>query len=155
MFFFRDKKTSFLRRMGMAKSLGLAVGVFAFFMMPELFGAEIPTHLQWGVLLWYITFGAFIGLGGVMTEHPLWKSCFIFTSDKWRPFLRGGFFGAWLNFVLSVLMYETLTDLMLYMEYNPFGDTNIMALLALEGLIFGSLIDVLSTKFGGEGKKLL
>ncbi len=159
MFFFRNKHDTFVRRMSMAKGLGLLIGALgAFMVLPWYFrGATIITpHFQWGMFLWYVTFGGLIGLVGVVKECPFFGKKSLFTrSDFWRPILRGGGLGAWLNLVLSVLMYDQFASMIATMNLWAWADWHVFVWAIVEGFIVGSIIDAVATRFGGEGKTLL
>jgi len=139
-----------------AKGFGLLIGLLSgFLFLPYYMGPYLTLSLQWGVVLWYLTFGAIIGLSGLLTICPLMGKKCPLHSKKWRPFWRGGFIGAWLNFVLAVIMYDTLSIIMTYFAILPFANINLLFLAAIEGFIVGAFIDLLATKFGGEGKEIL
>ena len=137
-----DPYSYLLKRLAIAKSVGFAIGLLAFFLVPVIWPGE-NMWLRVGVLLWYGTFGAVIGLIGIFDYHPLLK----FRMPFW---FRGLFLGAWFNFVLAVLMYEKFTVLMAEMGGvmanfdNPFW-------IVAEGAVLGLLIDGIATKFAGEG----
>ncbi len=140
-----QKKYSLPKRMLIAKGLGVIIGLFGFFMLPVIWdGAD--SMLRWGILLWYTTFGAIIGIFGLLTTHPCWKSISL-------PFwVRGTLIGAWMNFVLVFFAHAQMLDML--------ESVNIMGLtcpfwFVLEGAILGFIIDMLATKYGGEGKSLL
>ncbi len=157
MFLFHKKTKTLLRRMTNAKGLGLLIGLLGgFLFLPYYMGPYLTLSLQWGIVLWYLTFGVIIGLGGLLTACPLMgKNCPLSKTKKWRPFWRGGFLGAWLNFVLAVIMYDTFTIIMTYFSVFPFANINILLLAAIEGFIVGAFIDLIATKFGGEGREIL
>ncbi|MBT5219555.1 MAG: hypothetical protein HOI35_04825 [Woeseia sp.] len=98
-------------------------------------------------MLWYTTFGAIIGVFGVFTWHPILK-----LPMPW--WIRAPILGAWMNFVLTLLAYETLSRFML----TAFGPNGLIASpywFALEGAIVGLAIGYFATRFGGEGNRLL
>lgn len=140
------KNPSLITRIAIGKTVGLIIGLVAFFLLPQLM-PDVSLHLRWGVLLWYITFGAIIAVFGVMTWHPIFK-----LPLPW--WFMSPFVGAWLNFVLSLVAYDTLEALM----RSTFGENGLIASpfwLALEGALFGFIIGYLATKYGGEGSALL
>ena len=69
--------------------------------------------LRWGILLWYTTLGAIIGVFGVYTWNPVLK----LPMPWWflAPLL-----GAWMNFVLTFFAYDTLAAAMASM-FGPEG----------------------------------
>jgi len=134
---------SLITRIAIGKTIGLIVGLLGFFLLP-LFLPDVDVFLRWGVLLWYITFGATIGVFGVITYHPILKMPF-----PW--WFRSTFMGAWLNFVLTFFAYDDLKVLM----QSMFGESGLMTSpfwIVAEGAIVGLIIGYFATKFGGEGK---
>ena len=129
-------------RIAIGKSIGFLIGITAFFFIPQFLPEASPT-LKWGVFLWYIVFGAVIGVFGVYTKIPL-----INMRMPW--WLRGAYIGAWLNFTISLIAYDTLAQLMV----SVFGENGLLISpfwVVLEGAIFGFVIEYFATKFGGEG----
>jgi hypothetical protein len=141
--------------MFVAKTFGLVLGIAGYLLAPVYLGAYVSPYLQWGILLWGLTFGTVIGLMGLITECPFWKHCPIYQWSAWRPIWRGGFVGAWLEFVVAVLLYESLAEMAMYLGWGPFVEGNILLLAALEGFVWGAIIDFTATKIGGDGKKIL
>jgi|GEM_PF-196932 len=152
---FHHKTKTIGRRMFVAKVCGLLIGIVGYLFAPAFLGVYISPYLQWGILLWGLTFGTIIGLMGVFTECPFWKHCPIYRWNALRPILRGGFVGAWLEFMLAILLYDSITELALYLNWGTFFEANILVLAAVEGFLIGAIIDSLSTKIGGDGKKIL
>jgi hypothetical protein len=138
-----NAQPSLVRRLGMAKILGLTIGLIAFFVIPQLWPQE-SIWLRIGICLWYTTFGVFIGLAGIVNHHPM--------LEVPLPFwFRGIFFGGWLNLVLAFLMYEKLQALLAALGTSftsPFW-------IISEGMVLGLAIDGICTWFGGEGRQLL
>ena len=137
---------SLVLRIAIGKVIGLVIGLIGFIILP-LIMPEADPYLRWGVLLWYITFGAIIGVFGVFTYHPVLK-----LPMPW--WVRAPLMGAWLNFVLSLIAYDKL----LLVMQAVFGEGGFIASpfwLAAEGTFFGFLIGYFATKFGGEGQALL
>ena len=137
---------SLMTRIAIGKIIGALIGVTAFFFIPQ-FLPESSVTLHWGVLLWYITFGAIIGVFGVYTTIPVLN-----VSMPW--WISGACIGAWLNFVISLIAYDTLEQLMVAV----FGVDGVLLSpfwVVLEGAVFGFAIDYLATKFGGEGAAIV
>jgi hypothetical protein len=134
----------FVRRIIVAKTLGFLFGLIAFLFLPCIIPDDC--RLCWGVFLWYTTFGGIIGLMGIINQHPLWPKFRI------NAFFRGIFIGAWLNFVLVFFAYEKLE---LVLSRVDFMGMTSPWWFVLEGAILGLIIDLLATKYGGEGKKIL
>lgn len=133
-------------RIAIGKLIGAAIGIAAFFLIP-VYLPDSSVTLHWGVLLWYITFGAVIGVFGVYTRIPVFNLSF-----PW--WFRGAYIGAWLNFAVALLAYDYLSQLMIAF----FGVDGIMTSpfwMILEGAIVGFFIDLLATKYGGEGADIV
>lgn len=103
--------------------------------------------LRFGILCWYITVGAFIGVFGVMTYHPVLR-----LPMPW--WFRSTLIGAWMNFVLTLFVYD---DFKLIMEqtFGPNGAISSPFWFVLEGAIIGMIMGFFATRFGGEGKDTL
>ena len=97
------------------------------------------------VVFWYTTVGAFIGVFGVFTWHPILK-----LPMPW--WFRSVWVGAWMNFVLTLFIYDLLQAYMTFF----FGENGVISSpfwFVLEGALVGLLIGFLATRFGGEGKE--
>jgi len=93
---------SLTTRIAIGKTVGLAIGLVGFFTLPALY-PEASWQLRWGVLLWYVTVGAVIGLAGVYTRHPV-----LMLPLPW--WVRAPVIGAWLNFMLTFFAYREMSD---------------------------------------------
>ena len=133
---------SLMTRIAVGKTLGLVIGVIAFVTIP-LFLPEADLWLRWGILLWYITFGAIIGLFGVFSYHPLLK-----LPLPW--WIRASFMGAWLNFVLVFFAHKEMSAMMIGV-FGEHGALTSPFWFAAEGAILGLIIGYFATRFGGEG----
>ena len=98
-----------------------------------------------GILVWYTTFGAMIGILGMINFHPLLKIAMPF-------WFRGIVFGAWFNLVAVFLAHEQFAA---FLKALDMGSLESPFWFVLEGAIVGLLIDGVATRFGGEGKSLL
>ena len=133
---------SLTTRIAIGKLTGLVFGLAGFLTLP-LFAPEATWLLRWGVLLWYTTLGAIIGVFGVYTYHPVLK-----LPMPW--WFRAPLIGAWMNFVLTLLAYDTLQSVM----HAFMGADGLMKSpfwFTLEGAVVGLVIGYLATRFGGEG----
>lgn len=134
---------SLITRIVIGKGLGFLFGLIGFISLPY-FLAEPELMLRWGIMLWYTTMGAIIGVFGVFTYHPILKLPF-----PW--WFRAPLIGAWMNFVLTLLLYDVLQALML----EIFGVSSLFSSpywFVLEGALVGLFIGYFATRFGGEGK---
>lgn len=135
---------SLITRIAIGKTVGFIIGLCGFFLMPILFG-ETDLMIRWGIVFWYTTVGAFIGVFGVFTWHPILK-----LPMPW--WFRSFWIGAWMNFVLTLFIYERLQG---YMT-TFFGESGVISSpfwLVAEGALVGLLMGFLATRFGGEGKE--
>ena len=141
-----SRKALLVRRLGMAKMIGFAVGLLGFAWFLKFWpGVDMWTRV--GFLLWYTTFGVWIGILGVVTVHPVLK----FSIPFW---FRGIAFGGWLNLVLVFLMHDRFSQLMQSNSSLTWGLQSPFWFV-VEGMILGVAIDGVSTWFGGEGSDLL
>ncbi len=138
------EKPSLVTRIAVGKGVGLVVGLAGFVLLPY-FAPEAGWLIRWGVLLWYTTLGALIGVFGVFDYHPILK-----LPMPW--WVRAPFLGAWMNFVLTFFAYDTFRDMLVAM----FGAGSALTSpfwFVLEGALVGLLIGYFATRFGGEGKE--
>ena len=139
-------KPSLLVRIAVGKGIGSLIGLAGFVLLPS-FVPEAGWLLRWGVLLWYTTLGAIIGVFGVVTWHPVLR-----LPLPWWIF--SPFLGAWMNFVLTFFAYDTMKAMMM----SLFGAGGILTYpfwFAAEGAVVGLVIGYFATRFGGEGKATL
>jgi hypothetical protein len=133
---------SLMTRIAIGKGIGFVIGLIGMLTLPSMM-PEIGTMARWGFLFWYITFGAIIGIFGVFTLHPILR-----LPLPW--WFMSPFVGAWLNFVLTLFIYDMLAAGMLSF-FGPNGALSSPFWLVAEGAIVGLLIGYFATRFGGEG----
>jgi len=135
---------SLFTRIAIGKGIGFLFGLLGFIFLPYFY-PEAGLMIRWGVLLWYTTVGAVIGVFGVFTYHPILK-----LPMPW--WVRAPVIGGWMNFVLVFFAYDQFYDMMIYM----FGTDGLMTSpfwAVSEGMLVGLIIGYFATKFGGEGKE--
>ena len=135
-------KPSLMTRIVVGKGIGFLFGLAGFILLP-FFVPEAGWLLRWGILLWYTTLGAIIGVFGVFTWHPALKLPF-----PW--WFRAPLMGAWMNFVLTFFAYADMQAMMISM----FGEDGAMTSpfwFTAEGAVVGLVIGYFATRFGGEG----
>ena len=140
------KNPSLITRIAIGKGLGLVIGLAGFICLPY-FLPEVVSLTRWGILLWYITVGAIIGVFGVFTYHPILK-----LPMPW--WFRAPLIGAWMNFVLVFFAYDVMFDMMA----RVFGENGLFSSpfwFAAEGAIIGLVIGYFATMFGGEGRETI
>ncbi len=98
------EKPSLVTRIAIGKGIGFLVGLIGFIFLP-FFLPEAGWLIRWGILLWYTTLGAIIG---VFTYHPVLK-----LPMPW--WFRAPLLGAWMNFVLTFFAYDTMKDMLVAM----------------------------------------
>ena len=139
-------KPSLMTRIAVGKMIGFLFGLAGFILLPY-FVPDSGWMVRWGILLWYTTLGALIGVFGVFTWHPILK-----LPMPW--WFRAPFLGAWMNFVLTLFAYE----LMERMLVSLFGEQGLFSSpfwFVLEGAFIGLVIGFFATRFGGEGSATL
>lgn len=135
---------SLITRIAIGKAIGFIFGLIGFISLPY-FLPEADCLLRWGILLWYTTLGAIIGMFGVFTYHPVLKLPF-----PW--WFRSSVVGGWMNFVLVFFAYDAMQSMMIAV----FGENGLLTSpfwFTAEGAIAGLIIGYFATRFGGEGKE--
>ncbi len=138
------EKPSLVTRIAIGKGVGFAFGLIGFLSLPYI-APEAGLMIRWGILLWYTTPGALIGVFGVFTRHPVLK-----LPLPW--WLRAPFLGAWMNFVLTLFAYDAMAEVMV----EVFGAAGLLTSpfwFVLEGALVGLVIGYAATRFGGEGEE--
>ncbi|PMG48072.1 hypothetical protein [Shewanella sp. 10N.286.52.B9] len=133
---------SLVTRTAVGKLIGLAFGVLCFWIVPWL-APETSLLFLWGLLLWYITFGAIIGLAGVFDYHPVLK-----IAMPW--WLTATIMGGWMNLVFTFVAYDQIQALMVAI-FGLGGSLQSPFWFVADGLIAGWIIGYFATKFGGYG----
>ena len=137
---------SLVTRIAIGKSIGFALGLIGLVLIP-IFWPDSGWMERIGFLFWYTTVGAIIGLIGVFTWHPILK-----LPMPW--WFRSTLIGAWMNFVLTLFIYDRLAEMMLELMgenglfMSPFW-------FVAEGAVVGLLIGFFATRFGGEGAETI
>lgn len=137
---------SLILRIGAGKAAGLVIGLIGYFVMP-LLAPDTDLLLRWGILLWYTTMGAMIGVFGIFDHHPVLQ----FPMPWW---LRAPLLGAWMNFVIVFFTYDLMAAFMNGLLGGPDIWTSPFWLVA-EGAVIGFVIGFVATKVGGEGPAAL
>ncbi len=135
-------KPSLITRIAIGKGVGLVVGLAGFLTMPHIW-PESGNMIRWGILLWYITVGAVVGVFGVFTWHPV-----LHLPMPW--WFRAPVIGAWMNFVLVFFAYDAMATL-LEMLFGPGSLMTSPFWFVLEGAVIGWIMGFFATWFGGEG----
>ncbi len=96
---------SLVTRIAIGKVIGFALGLVGLIVIP-LFWPDSGWMERIAFLFWYTTVGAFVGLVGVFTWHPV-----LHLPMPW--WFRSTLVGAWMNFVLTLFIYDRLAVMML------------------------------------------
>lgn len=137
-------KPSLVGRVAVGKGVGFLIGLAGFLMLPFLW-AEADFQFRLGILFWYTTVGAVIGMVGVWSRHPV--------LDFPMPwYVRAPIVGAWMNFVLT-LFAEAQFRAILAAMLGPDSALASPYWFVLEGALVGALIGWLATRICGEGAK--
>ena len=140
---------SLITRISIGMVIGLLFGFIGFILIPY-FLPDAAWLLRWGILLWYTTVGAIIGVFGVFgvfAYYPILK-----LPTPW--WFRAPLLGAWMNFVLVFFAFDAMEAMMI----SLFGKAGILSSpfwFTAEGAIIGLIIGYLATKFGGEGEETI
>ncbi len=137
---------SLTTRIAIGKGLGALFGLAGFIYLTA-FPIGDDGLLRWGILLWYTTLGAIIGLVGVYDRHPVLK-----LPMPW--WFRAPVVGAWLNFVLVFFAYDTMAAAMASV-FGAEGPLTSPFWFVAEGAVVGLVIGFFATRFGGEGPQTL
>jgi hypothetical protein len=137
-------KPSLITRIAIGKGIGFVVGLLGFILLPY-FLPDAGWLIRWGVLLWYTTLGAIIGVFGVFTWHPILR-----LPMPW--WFRAPLLGAWMNFVLTFFTYDTMAAMMDTM-FGVDGLLQSPFWFTADGAVVGLVIGYFATRFGGEGKE--
>ncbi len=135
-------KPSLALRIAIGKGVGFLIGLLGFLALPWL-APEADLFLRWGLLLWYATLGAIVGIFGVYTYHPWIKM-----PLPW--WFLSPWVGGWLNFVLTLIAYDQLKAVMLPV-FGADGFFSSPFWFVAEGAIVGLFIGWTATRYGGEG----
>lgn len=132
---------SLVYRVGVGKALGLVIGLLGFFLLP-VFVHDTTLYFRTGILFWYVSLGAIIGVFGIFNRHPV-------LSIPMPWWVRGAIIGAWFNLVLTLIAYEQICT----MSMAIFGEYSVYLSpfwMVLEGAIIGLLMDYLLSRWFGE-----
>lgn len=133
---------SLITRIVVGKSIGFAFGLLGLVFLPH-FLPDVGWMPRLGILFWYTTVGAVIGVFGVMNWHPVFR-----LPMPW--WFRAPFLGAWMNFVLVFFAYELMAEMMVAV-FGEGGALQSPFWFVAEGALIGVVIGYFATKLGGEG----
>jgi hypothetical protein len=135
---------SLVTRLAIGKGIGFLFGLAGFLCLPY-FLEDAGMMPRLGILFWYPTVGAIIGVFGVLTHYPILN-----LPLPW--WLRSAFLGAWMNFVLVFFAHDVMSSMMVSV-FSEGGMLSSPFWFAAEGAIIGFVIGYFANRFGGEGKE--
>lgn len=133
---------SIIMRIAIGKAIGFVVGLAGFILLPFVV-PDVSWQLRWGILLWYTTVGAIIGVFGIFSRHPV----LMFPMPWW---VRAPLLGGWMNFVLMFFAYAQMEAVLVAM-FGAGSPLNSPLWFVVEGAVVGALIGWCATRIGGEG----
>ncbi|MBF0615029.1 MAG: hypothetical protein HQL92_07725 [Magnetococcales bacterium] len=129
----------FLTAMGLGLMFGVLCASLAGQQQPELSSVTHP--IFWAMVTDRLLIGMTVGFAGAFTYHPV-------LGFRYRPWLRGGCLGLVVSLPLACGALSAPAPAQ--------GSVWIIFWATLlAGAVYGTLIDVLATKIGGEGSILL
>lgn len=137
---------SLITRIIVGKAVGLVFGIVGFVAVLVLW-PDMSARVAWGVLLWYVTLGAIIGVFGVFDRHPMLR-----LPMPW--WLRAPALGAWMNFLLMLFAWDLMQAMMTALIAGP-GWLTSPWWVVVEGAVVGLVIGYCATRVGGEGPETL
>ena len=96
------KNPSIAMRIAIGKMVGFIIGIMTVDSLSSLV-PNISLMFQIGMVLWYTTFGAIIGIFGISTKHPLLN----FHLSWW---VRSFIIGMWMHLILTFFAYNELSN---------------------------------------------
>ena len=133
---------SIIMRIAIGKAIGFVIGLAGFIILPSLV-PEVSWQLRWGILLWYTTLGAIIGVFGIFTRNPV-----LMVPMPW--WVRAPIIGGWMNFVLTFFAYDQMETVLIAI-FGAGSPMNMPLWLVVESAVVGALIGGVATRIGGEG----
>ena len=144
-------KPSFIKRFIVAMVLGCFAAVItlyylSFQIMPDILGSD----LMWTIIANRITLAFVVAIGGVYMRHPIF-------GFKCPAFLRGAIFGFIISIELAVGVFiDPVSGVDALPEsIEAASEMSLLIQTLLLGAVFGSVIDIIATAIGGQGKELL
>ncbi|MCK5589033.1 MAG: hypothetical protein KAI16_01850 [Candidatus Pacebacteria bacterium] len=134
------------KRLLISSMLGLLFGFLCFFGLTQ--SPETPTAFTawsysnpmfWMVILNRVILGAFVGISGFMTLHPMFKF-------RICPIFRGMKVGVTVSLLLAVGVF---------LSPESEGTWKAFWLILGAGAFYGAVIDIITTKYSGEGESLI
>ncbi|MCF7835447.1 hypothetical protein K9M48_05395 [Candidatus Gracilibacteria bacterium] len=130
----------FLNRLLISIVFGILFGLLCVWLASSSSPDIRGTPLMRSILFNRFLIGVVVGIVGIYTIHPIFGfKTFIF---------RGALFGAIVSIDIAIGIYMNTT-------ITSAEQSFVFWLTILAGAIYGLVIDIVATKFGGQGKELL
>jgi len=127
-----------IKRMSVALGAGVGVALIDIWLSsasnPDAWDLNGP--MFWYMFLNRVSIGFFVAIAGIVTIHPL-------LNFKMFP-IRGAFVGVWISLSMAASIF-----------FEDSATWGTFWMIVLSGAVYGVLVDILATKFAGQGKKLL
>ena len=133
---------SIIVRTAIGKAIGFIIGLAGFIILPSLV-PEMSWQLRWGILLWYTTLGAIIGVFGIFSRHMV-----LMIPMPW--WVRAPIIGGWMNFVLTFFAYDQMETVLVAM-FGAGSPLTMPLWFVFEGAVVGAVIGGIATRIAGEG----
>ncbi|OIP55164.1 hypothetical protein AUK10_00020 [Candidatus Gracilibacteria bacterium CG2_30_37_12] len=144
-------KPSFFKRFLVAIILGcfaaaITVYYLSFQIMPDVWESD----LMWVIIANRITLAFVVAIGGVYMRHPIF-------GFKCPAFLRGAVFGFLISIELAIGAFiDPLSGMdAVAKSIEASSELSLFLQTLILGAVFGSVIDIIATAIGGQGKDLL
>ena len=130
----------FVRRIALAKILGVLIGLFAFYMISQ-HAPNAPEVLPYAFVALYLTVGGMVGAMGYYDAVPIF-------GFRLHPAVRGGMIGLWLSFVAYLFSWGAIGPAFEGYLGLPPALTHPVWMM-IDGALVGALIDcVVSLIYG-------
>ena len=137
---------SLLKRVAIGKTMGFMFGLIGLLSIPY-FLPEEGWHFRIGIMFWYMLLGVMVGFMGTWAKHPV-------LNFRMHPVFRGALIGGFLNLTLVLIAYEKFELIISSMQNTGGFQFQSPYCFIIEGIILGIIIDLVATKYAGEGNEL-
>lgn len=137
------KNNTMMKRLVITKGGGFLFGLLGVVLFKTALEIEVDIYLGLGLIVWGTMIGALTGIFGTMTKHP-------YFGFRLRPFLRGAISGLSITLLVILVAWPVLLTVFTFVPgvSSPWW-------MLIDGMVIGAILDILGTKYAGEGKNLL
>lgn len=128
-----------MHRIAIAKTIGLLISVLLWIALPD-YNPELRTNQFWGLLLWYPTMGALVGILGALDYHPHFRM-----PVAW--WFRGPLLVGWMNFLLGMFMGSDMQLFLANLGFPGATPLDVALWLTVEGMFIGAVMDFAASHF--------